>query len=67
MTKEFAVVAYPADYRNSGIMTFVVGPDGVVYQKDSGDKTKEIAMSMVEYNPGDGWSRVGEAGSRTDS
>ena len=63
MTRGFAVVAYPADYRNSGIMTFVIGPDGIVYQKDLGDKTKDIAMSMAEYNPGDGWSRVGEAGS----
>lgn len=59
MTRGFAVVAYPADYRNSGIMTFIIGPDGVVYQKDLGEKTKDIAMSMVAYNPGDGWSRVG--------
>ena len=58
MTRGFAVVAYPVDYRNSGIMTFVAGPDGVVYQKDLGDKTKDIAMSMAEYNPGDGWSRA---------
>ena len=63
MVKGFAVVAYPADYRNSGIMTFVVGPDGVVYQKDLGDKTKEIATSMAEYNPGDGWTSVGGSGS----
>jgi len=59
MTRGFAVVAYPADYRNSGIMTFMVGPDGVVYQKDLGDKTKDTATSMAEYNPGEGWSRVG--------
>lgn len=63
MTQGFAVVAYPADYRNSGIMTFVIGPDGIVYQKDLGDRTKDIAMSMAEYNPGDGWSRVGGTGS----
>ena len=59
MTRGFAVVAYPAEYRNSGIMTFVIGPDGVVYQRDLGEKTKDTAMSMAEYNPGDGWSRVG--------
>jgi hypothetical protein len=59
MTRGFAVVAYPAEYRNSGIMTFVIGPDGVVYQRDLGEKTKDTAMSMAEYNPDDGWSRVG--------
>ena len=39
MTGGFAILAYPAEYRNSGIMTFVVGKDGVVYQKDLGEKT----------------------------
>ena len=55
MTGGFAFVAYPAEYRNSGIMTFVVGTDGVVYQKDLGDKTSEIAAALTEYDPGDGW------------
>jgi len=58
MTRGFGVVAYPAEYRNSGIMTFMIGSDGVVYQKDLGEKTNEIAMAMTEYNPGDGWSSV---------
>lgn len=58
MTRGFAVIAYPAEYRNSGIMTFTIGPDGVVYQKDLGENTNEIAMKMTEYNPGDGWSSV---------
>jgi hypothetical protein len=49
-------VAYPADYRNSGIMTFIVGKDGVVYQKDLGEKTTAIAEAMKDYDPGDGWS-----------
>ena len=39
----FAVLAYPAEYRNSGIMTFIVGKDGTVYQKDLGEKTAAIA------------------------
>ena len=43
MTGGFAIVAYPAEYRNSGIMTFVVGKDGAVYQKDLGEKTGDIA------------------------
>jgi Protein of unknown function (DUF2950) len=55
MTGGFAVLAYPADYRNSGIMTFLVGTDGVVYQKDLGEKTTEITQTMTEYDPADGW------------
>ena len=54
MTGGFAVVAYPVAYRDSGIMTFIVGTDGVVYQSDLGDKTAEIGAAMTEYNPS-GW------------
>jgi hypothetical protein len=55
MTDGFAILAYPAEYRNSGIMTFLIGTDGVVYQKDLGEKTVEIAEDITEYNPGEGW------------
>jgi Protein of unknown function (DUF2950) len=55
MTGGFALLAYPAEYRNSGIMTFVVGKDGVVYQKDLGEKTIEIGAATTEYNPNDSW------------
>jgi hypothetical protein len=55
MTGGFAVLAYPGAYRNSGIMTFIVGTDGVVYQKDLGEKTMELAEALTEYNPADGW------------
>lgn len=55
MTGGFAVLAYPVSYRNSGIVTFIVGPDGVVYQSDLGEKTADTAETMGEYNPGDGW------------
>ena len=58
MTGGFAILAYPAEYRNSGIMTFVVGKDSVVYQKDLGEKTTDVAAAMTEYNPGDGWDKV---------
>ena len=58
LTGGFAVLAYPAEYRNSGIMTFIVGKDGVVYQKDLGEKTADVAPAMTEYNPGDGWKPV---------
>jgi hypothetical protein len=56
LTGGFAILAYPADYRNSGIMTFMVGMDGIIYQKDLGEKTKDGAAAIAEYNPGDGWS-----------
>jgi len=55
MTGGFAVLAYPAEYRNSGIMTFAVDKDGIVYQKDLGEKTVELAQAMAQYDPGDGW------------
>ena len=56
MTGGFALLAYPAEYRVSGIMTFVVGPDGVVYQKDLGETTASAAPALAAYDPGDGWA-----------
>ncbi len=55
MTGGFAILAYPAEYRNSGITTFLIGTDGIVYQKDLGEKTVESAQGITEYNPGEGW------------
>jgi hypothetical protein len=55
MTGGFALVVYPAEYRNSGIMTFIIGKDGIVYQKDLGGETDALARAMAEYDPGDGW------------
>jgi hypothetical protein len=60
MTGGFAFVAYPAAYRSSGVMTFVVGEDGVVYQKDLGKKTDVLAKAMKEYNPSSSWKRAEE-------
>ena len=54
----FAVVAYPADYANSGIMTFIVNHDGVVYQKDFGENTEELAKIMTLYDPDETWTPV---------
>jgi len=56
MTGGFAILAYPVEYRNSGIMTFLIGKDGVIYQKDLGEKTSDAGAAMTEYNTGDGWS-----------
>jgi len=58
MTGGFAILAYPVEYRNSGIMTFLIGKDGVIYQKDLGEKSKETAEAMAAYNPGDGWNQA---------
>jgi hypothetical protein len=56
MTGGFAVLAYPAQYRDSGIMTFEVGTDGVVYQKDMGENTTVAAQALTEYDLADGWN-----------
>ena len=58
MTGGFAILAYPSEYRNSGIMTFIIGRDAAVQQKDLGEKTGELALAMADYNPGDGWNIV---------
>jgi len=54
----FAVVAYPAEYGNSGIMTFIVNYDGKVFQKNLGPNTAAAAKSMKEYNPDKTWTEV---------
>ena len=51
----FALVAYPASYGTSGVMTFIVNQDGVVYQKDLGPKTAQLANAMNTYNPDKTW------------
>jgi len=56
LTKGFAFIAYPAEYRNSGVMTFIVGKDGQVYQKDLGPNTASLAANMNEFNPDKTWS-----------
>lgn len=58
MMDGFAFVAYPAEYRSSGVMTFIVNEDGVVYQKDLGAQTGVVAKAMKEYNPGSGWQKA---------
>ena len=54
----FAVVAYPAEFGNSGVMTFIVNHDGKVFQKNLGKNTAVIAKSMKEYNPDKTWAEV---------
>jgi hypothetical protein len=57
----FALVAYPAEYRNSGVMTFLVNHQGIVYEKDLGPNTARIASGMTAFNPDNTWQRVTEA------
>jgi Protein of unknown function (DUF2950) len=54
----FALVAFPATYGVSGIVTFIVSHDGVVYQKDLGQKTAQLANAMKTYNPDKTWTKV---------
>ena len=55
MSGGFAFIAYPADYRSSGVMTFLVNENGKIYQKDLGEKTVDLAQQMTEYNPDNSW------------
>jgi hypothetical protein len=57
----FALVAYPAGYGNSGVMTFLVNHQGIVYQKDLGPNTARIAPRMMSFNPDKTWQRVAGA------
>jgi hypothetical protein len=54
----FAVVAWPADYGASGVKTFMTSHDGVVYERDLGDNTDDIAKGMNSFDPGPGWDKV---------
>lgn len=65
MVEGFAFVAYPAEYRSSGVMTFIVNQDGIVYQKDLGNKSDELGQSMREYNPDSTWRKAEEEPAET--
>jgi len=58
MNGGFAFLAWPAEYGNSGIVSFMVGPDGVVYQKDLGRNTAGTASATASFNPDLTWARV---------
>jgi hypothetical protein len=61
----FALVAYPAKHGSSGVMTFIVSHDGVVYQKDLGRNTERAAQAMKLFNPDSTWKRVDEKDLKT--
>jgi hypothetical protein len=56
----FGLVAYPAEYGNSGIMTFIVNHKGTVFQKDLGPNTAKRAERMTEFNPDKSWTQVSD-------
>jgi Protein of unknown function (DUF2950) len=58
MTAGFAFVAYPAEYRSSGVMTFIVNKSGVVFEKDLGPNTTRIAEAMTAYDPDSTWHKA---------
>ncbi|MEJ0008301.1 MAG: DUF2950 domain-containing protein [Steroidobacteraceae bacterium] len=61
MNGGFAFIAYPAEYRSSGVMTFLVGKDGVVHEKDLGRNTEDLARAMKAYNPDSSWRHSEDA------
>src|SRR5246127_2628837 len=67
MTAGFAFIAYPAEYRSSGVMTFIVNQDGIVYQKDLGKKSEALGKATAEYNPDSNWRKAEEAQAQTAS
>ena len=59
LTGGFALIAYPATYGDSGVMTFMINQDGIVYQKNFGPNTKRIAAAVVQYDPDGSWQVSG--------
>ena len=60
MSGGFALVGWPAQYDVTGVMTFIVNNDGILYQKDLGPETESVATSMTRYNPDRSWQRVAQ-------
>jgi hypothetical protein len=58
MTAGFALMAYPAEYGSSGVMTFIINHDGVLYEKDLGEDTADIASQIKEYDPDTTWAQL---------
>jgi hypothetical protein len=56
----FALIAWPAEYGRTGVMTFIVNHYGDVYERDLGPETSKLAAEMTEYNPGEGWNETSE-------
>jgi hypothetical protein len=55
LVRGFAIVAWPVSWGSSGIMTFMIGPDGRVFEKNLGPKTAELAPALDTFNPDKSW------------
>lgn len=60
MVRGFSLVAWPAKYGDTGLVTFVIGYDGQVFERNLGDKTEEIVKAMTQYDPDSEWKEVPE-------
>jgi hypothetical protein len=60
LTRGFALLANPAEYGNSGIMSFLVNQSGILYQKDLGEDTAAVAAAITEFNPDESWRPVAD-------
>ena len=58
MTRGFAFVAYPVEYRSSGVMTFIVDASGTIYEKDLGPNTTKLAQALTAYDPDSTWHKA---------
>ena len=58
MTGGFAILAYPAEYGSSGVMTFLMSRRGTLFQKDLGESTAEMAKAIKAFDPDSSWTRV---------
>jgi hypothetical protein len=58
MAGGFAILSYPAEYANSGVMSFLINQDGTVFEKNLGDNTSEVAKTITSYDPDNTWSGV---------
>jgi len=60
MIAGYALVAYPARYGESGVMTFMVSNNGRIYEKDLGSNSTALGLKMTSFDPGPGWSALQE-------
>jgi len=58
LTGGFAMIAWPADYGNSGVKSFLINQDGTVFEKDLGETTEEAAAAIDSFNPDEGWKAL---------
>jgi hypothetical protein len=66
MTGGFAILAYPAEYGVSGVMSFLINQEGTVLEKNFGDKTVDMAKAITEFNPDGTWAPVGSLAQNKD-